>query len=98
MYKMTNLSRAQEYYDAMLPEEFDYPESRLTDDIFITYEGEEFLFIFTNGNIESIMIDDEGTEVTLSQFDHPHKDDIVEIAYQAADDKWIEIVKNGGRK
>ena len=95
MYKMTNLSRAQEYYDAMLPEEFDYPECRLTDDIFVTFQGEDFLFMFTNGEIESVMIDDEGTEVTRSQFDHPNKDEIFNEAYQLAEERWTEIVKRG---
>lgn len=94
---MNDLARAQAHYDSMLPEESDYPECRLTDDIFVSFNGDDFLFMFTDGEIESIMIDDEGTEVARSQFDHPKKHEIFNEAYQLAEERWTEIVKRGAK-
>jgi predicted SnoaL-like aldol condensation-catalyzing enzyme len=62
------LQSAQQHYDNMLPPE--YPEDHeYTGEVYVEDEsGEPTLFTFQDGQIVTVMIDEDGTEVPYAQW------------------------------
>jgi hypothetical protein len=80
------LQSAQQHYDNMLPPE--YPEDHsYTGEVYVEDEsGEPTLFTFQDGQIVTVMIDEDGTEVPYAQWNGCEK--LVSKADAEASELW----------
>jgi hypothetical protein len=80
------LQAAQQHYDNMLPPE--YPEDHsYTGEVVVEDEnGEPTLFTFQDGQIVTVMIDEDGTEVPYAQWNGCEK--LVVKADEEASELW----------
>lgn len=81
-----SFTSAQQHYDNMLPPE--YPEDHsYTGEVYVEDEtGEPTLFIFQDGQIVAVTIDEDGTEVPYAQWNGCDK--LITKADKEASELW----------